>query len=292
MNAFRYMAQAKHIGKVVVSFQEHEADPVPLPPKQFSARKDGTYLITGGLGGFGLATAKWLAERGAKHLVLMGRSGATTEEAISSVEAMKRAGVNLVVVKADVTRKEQVARVLRSVHKRMPPLRGVIHAAMVIDDAITLQLNEERMKKVMAPKIIGAWNLHSQTLNLPLDFFILFSSISSLLGSPGQGNYAAGNSFLDALSHYRRARGLKALTVNWGGIADVGYVAKNPEIGEKLEHIGMKSLTSEKCLRILGELLQHEAIQTAVSHMDWRQVARIHIAAPTPRIAHFIEANL
>ncbi|MCI0454466.1 MAG: SDR family NAD(P)-dependent oxidoreductase [Candidatus Dadabacteria bacterium] len=292
VNAFRYMAQAKHIGKVVVSFQEHEADPSPLPPKGFSVRNDGTYLITGGLGGFGLATAKWLVERGAKHLVLMGRRGATTEEAISSVEAMKKAGVNLVVVKADVTRNEQVARVLRDVHKRMPPLRGVIHAAMVIDDAIILQLNEERMRKVMAPKIIGAWNLHSQTLDLPLDFFVLFSSISSLFGSPGQGNYAAGNSFLDAVSQYRHAQGLPALTVNWGGIADVGYVAANPEIGEKLEHIGMRSMTSEKCLTILGELLQHEAIQTGVSHIDWKQVARTHITAPTPRIAHFIEANL
>jgi NADPH:quinone reductase-like Zn-dependent oxidoreductase/thioesterase domain-containing protein/NAD(P)-dependent dehydrogenase (short-subunit alcohol dehydrogenase family)/acyl carrier protein len=292
VSAFRYMAQAKHIGKVVVSFQEKEADVAPPSPKQLSVRQDGTYLITGGLGGFGLATAKWLVERSARHLVLLGRRGATTEEAISAVEAMKKAGVNVAVVKADVTRKEQIARVLRDIRKNMPPLRGIIHAAMVIDDGIILQLNENRMRRVMAPKIIGAWNLHAQTLNLPLDFFVLFSSISSLLGSPGQGNYAAGNAFLDALSHHRHAQGLPALTVNFGGIADVGYIAENPEVGEKLEHIGMKSLTSEKCLRILGELLQHEAIRTAVSHMDWRQVARIHIAAPTPRIAHFIEANL
>lgn len=292
VSAFRYMAQAKHIGKVVVSFQDSQVDVTPPTPKPFKCREDGTYLITGGLSGFGLATAKWMVERGAKHLVLMGRRGASTEEAVTTIDKIKKAGVKVFVAKANVTKRDQVAKVLGDIRKRTAPLRGVIHAAMVLDDAILLQLNEERMRKVMAPKIIGAWNLHAETINIPLDLFVLFSSFSSIIGSPGQGNYAAGNVFLDSLAHYRRLKGLPVLTINWGGISDVGYVANNPEVAEKLEHIGMKSLPSEVCLRILGELLQRGAVQVGVGNLDWQQLSRVHVITPTQRFAHLVEANL
>jgi len=294
-SAFRYMAQAKHIGKVVISFRDKRDKEVvvaPRPPKPFSAREDGTYLITGGLGGFGLATARWLVDRGAKNLVLMGRRGAFTQEAISAVRIMKKAGVNIMVAKADVTRKEHIARVLRDIRRRMPPLRGVIHAAMVLDDGILLQLDKGRMSKVMAPKIIGAWNLHTETLDVPLDFFVLFSSFTSLIGNAGQGNYVAANSFLDALAQYRHANGLPGLSINWGAIGDVGYIAENREVGLMLENIGVKSFTSEKCLRILGELLGHGAVQTGVAHLDWQQLARMSVIKSTPRLSNLVEARL
>src|SRR5262249_23185671 len=135
-------------------------------------------------------------------------------------------GAKIVVAQMDVTREDQVASVLARIDSSMPPLRGIIHVAGVLDDGLLLNLDRERLAAVMAPKFEGAWNLHSLTLNRPLAFFVLFSSIASVLGSPGQGPYAAANAFLDALSHHRRALGLPALTINWGPWGDVGMAAR------------------------------------------------------------------
>ena len=292
VSAFRYMAQARHIGKVVVSMHEPEVVVAPGPQEPMIVRADGTYLIVGGLGGFGLAAAQWLVEQGARHLVLMGRSGASSPAAVVAIEAMREANVDVVVARADVTEAEQVTGVLGDIDRSMPPLRGVIHAAMVLDDALLIHLNQERMRNVMAPKVIGAWNLHTQTLDMPLDFFVSFSSFTSIIGTPGQGNYAAANAFLDALAHYRRAHGLPALTVNWGAVADAGYVSQNPDVGRTLEHIGLKSLPAQRLLRILGDEIQHRAVQVAVAHLDWPQLAKAHVIHVSRRFAHLIEASL
>lgn len=281
--AYRSLAQAKHIGKVVVSLQEPDVAPASEEKVTFCA--DGTYLITGGLGGFSVAVAQWMAEHGAKHLVLMGRSGASTPAAKATIETLEKAGVHVVVAQADVTQPEQVKRVIADISQSMPPLRGVIHAAMVLEDTLVLQLNEERMQKVMAPKIIGAWNLHTETLNIPLDFFMLFSSVSSSVGNPGQGNYVAANAFLDTLAHHRRAQGLPALTINWGAVTDVGYVAENSEVGEHFKRIGAKPLPSQQALKMLGLLLEKQAIQTTVAPVDWQRWSKIHAAGLLPRFS-------
>jgi len=157
---------------------------------------------------------------------------------------------------------------------------------MVLDDALLQQLNEERMRNVMAPKVIGAWNLHTQTLGMPLDFFVLFSSFTSIIGNPGQGNYVAANAFLDALAHHRRAQGLPALTVNWAAVADVGYVAQNPEVGQKLEQFGVKPLPSQHMLKILGALLQRQAVQIGVGHLNWQRLAKFHSIGTSPVFSH------
>jgi acyl transferase domain-containing protein/acyl carrier protein len=290
VSAFRYMAQARHTGKVVVSMHEDVAvTPRPKPP--LALRDDGTYLITGGLGGFGLAVARWLADHGARHLVLIGRSGLSSPAAEAAVTALRESGVEVVVAAADVTAESQVAALLAEIRRSMPPLRGLVHAAMVLDDALLPQLDEERMRAVMAPKVPGAWNLHMQTLADPLDFFVSFSSLTSMIGNPGQGNYVAANAFLDALAHHRRLQRLPALTVNWGAVSKVGYVAQNPEIGEKLDHVGVKSLPAHQLLRILGELLRHDAVQIGVGHIDWPRLAKVHLIRATPRFAHLIEAT-
>jgi NAD(P)-dependent dehydrogenase (short-subunit alcohol dehydrogenase family)/acyl carrier protein len=254
-------------------------------------RDDATYLVTGGLGGFGLAVAHWLVEQGARHLVLTGRSGASSPAAEAAVTAMREAGIAVFVAKADVTQESQVDAMLANVRRSMPPLRGVIHAAMVLDDALLAQLNEERMRKVMAPKVIGAWNLHTHTLVDPLDFFVSFSSFTSMIGNPGQANYVAANAFLDALAYHRRLQGLPALTVNWGAVSGVGYVAQNPEIGQKLEHVGVKSLSAQQLLAILNVLLRHKAVQMGVGHIDWPQLAKVHLIRVSPRFAHLVEAT-
>src|SRR5258708_11587520 len=139
---------------------------------------------------------------------------------------MERTGAQVTVAREDVTREEQVAGVLAGIDESMPPLRGIIHAAGVLDDGLLLNLDRERLAAVMAPKVEGAWNLHALTLNRPLDFFVLFSSVASALGSPGQGSYAAANAFLDALSQHRRTLGLPSLTINWGPWAAVGMAAQ------------------------------------------------------------------
>jgi NADP-dependent 3-hydroxy acid dehydrogenase YdfG len=205
-NAFRYMARAKHIGKIIVSFDDAKIKVRPPTPKPLRFHADGTYLITGGLRGFGLALANWMVEHGARNLVLVGRQGASTSEAKTAVEKLKHLGVNVMAEASDVTQEGQIANLLTKTRNSMPPLRGVIHAAMVIDDGLLQHLDKERLSRVMAPKVLGAWNLHTLTLNDPLDLFICFSSFTSMIGNPGQGNYVAANAFLDALAHHRRAQ--------------------------------------------------------------------------------------
>lgn len=287
--AFRYGEQGKQIGKIVVSLQDADVVVAPTIEDQVTINPDGTYLITGGLGGFSLAVVRWLIENGAKHLVLMGRSGAASPASQAAVDSLKESGANVVVVKADVTSEQQVAQVIADINKSMPPLRGVMHAAMVLDDVTLLQMERESFQKVMAPKVIGAWNLHSQTANLSLDFMILFSSISSIVGNPGQGNYVAANAFLDALAHHRRSQGLSALTVNWGAVTDVGYVAQNTEVAEHLKRIGIKTLSSQQAMKMLGVLLQQQAIQTVIANLNWQQWAKFHPAASLPRFSEVVK---
>lgn len=290
-NAFRYMQQSRHIGKIVVSIHNQDA-PVqpPVPEQSLKFRNDGTYLITGGLGGFGLATAQWLVEHGARHLVLVGRRGAATPEAQLAVDAMEQAGAQVMVAKVDVSQEQQVGELLFKVRQSLPPLRGVFHTAMVLEDSIVLQLNEELLKKVMNPKVIGAWNLHAQTLEAPLDFFVLYSSITSLFGNPGQGNYVAANAFLDAMAHYRRAMGRPALTINWGALAEVGYVAERAELGERMSRRGLKSFKPEKALKALGRLLQQDRIHVAVADFDWSTLSNIW-TTPSPKWSHFVSKD-
>ena len=190
------------------------------------ARGEGSYLITGGLTGLGLATARWLVSQRARYLVLAGRS-APSEEARLAIGEMERAGARVLVVQADVSRREDVDRLLGQIDGTGVPLRGVIHAAGTFDDGVLLEQRWERFEKVMAAKVAGAWNLHQATRGIPLDFFVAYSSGASLLGSTGQGNYAAANSFLDGLAGYRQSLGLPGLAINWGPWAEVGRSAWN-----------------------------------------------------------------
>ncbi len=248
---------------------EDEKVRVATAPEAPLFHADATYLVTGGLSGFGLQTAYWMVKQGVRHLVLMSRSGMATDTARETVIDMEHLGAKVVVVRADVTDYKQLAKVTADIKAEMPILRGVIHAAMVLDDATILQLDETRMYKAVAPKMLGAWNLHMLTQELPLDLFVLYSSVTSLLGSPGQANYTAGNAFLDALASYRKTIGLPALSVNWGAISDVGYVARHEMIGEQLARQVLKGIPSDHIFAILGELIRNRVTQTAVMRMDW-----------------------
>ncbi len=207
-------------------------------------RPDGTYLVTGGLGELGLLVAEWMVGRGAKHLVLVGRRGATGE-ASRVVTRLREAGAEVLVAEADVAAEAEVAEVLARIGRSMPPLRGVIHAAMVLDDGVLLQMDGQRFDAALRPKVYGAWNLHRLTLDAPLDFFVLFSSAVSLHGSAGQGNYVAANAFLDSLAHHRRFLGLPALTVDWGRWAEVRQQPQQ-RLRERMALLGMRPLDPEQ----------------------------------------------
>ena len=265
--AIRCLAQGKHIGKVVVSV--HEQAPPAVEPARLPARfaAEATYLITGGLGGIGRAVATWMAEQGAKHLVLMGR-GPASKSGQETVDALRAEGTEVVVARGDVTRADQLAAVFQSISASMPPLRGVVHAAGILDDGILARLDARRLGDVMAPKVEGAWNLHTLTRDAALDFFVLFSSAASLLGSPGQSHYAAANAFLDALAWQRRAEGRPALSINWGPWAQVGLTTK-PEQRRHLTRHGFEAMPVADGVRTLSHLLGLSATQVAVMGVDW-----------------------
>jgi acyl transferase domain-containing protein/acyl carrier protein len=272
-DAFRYMAQGRHIGKLVISMKDAAGlriadDRVPIVLDPCAA-----YLITGGLGGFGLAVADRLARRGAQRLALLSRSS-PSESAQAAVQSLRERGVEVMICQADIADREQAQRAIRSVQDAMGPLRGIVHAAMVLDDAPIERLTEGQMWKAMAPKMLGAWNLHVLTADAPLQFFVLFSSLSSIVGNPGQANYAAGNAFLDSLAYYRRTQGRCAISVNFGALGEVGHVAKNQETAERIARLGAKMMPLSETLDTLEELISSNAAQVALASIDWKQLPR------------------
>jgi len=301
-NAFRFMAQRKHIGKLVVLLEgvasarelsvpkvngatTPEAEtPAPVPAVDLKA--DATYLITGGLGGLGLTLARWLAGQGARHLALMSRS-APSDEAAAAVRELEEAGVRVLLVRGDVAKEEDVSRALAEMAATLPPLRGVIHAAGVLDDGILLQLNRERFDRVLRPKVRGAWNLHHLTTTMTLDFFLLFSSVSSVIGSPGQGNYAAANAFLDSLAHYRRGRGLPCTTINWGPWAERGMAAR-ADRERQMAQFGMHMIPLQQGVDALARVMGRNPAQVTVMSADLARMRSVFAAGPPPFLAEVL----
>ena len=229
---------------------------------------DATYLITGGLGGLGIELTKWIVEQGAQHLVLVGRSS-PNQTVKKKLQKLQQQGVEIEVFSADVSQEQQVNKLLADISPAYP-LRGIIHLAGVLDDGVIIKQDWERFAKVMHPKVAGAWNLHSQTQNLPLDFFILFSSVASLLGSPGQGNYAAANSFLDALAHYRKLQGLAALSINWSPWSQTGMAASLGSLGEqRWATMGVKVIAPQQGLQILRKIFNQSFTQVGIIPVNW-----------------------
>jgi len=271
-SAFRLMAGGKHIGKVVVAF------PTPfvprrgeLPPPGFEVKPDGCYLITGAFGGYGKVLARWLAECGARHLVLTSRSGASSPEASKFVEDLQKRGVEVRVVSADVGAPDDVRRLFAEIKSGAQPLRGLFHLAMVIDDAPLAALTPERMRTVLGPKAHGASLLHEATREMKLDCFVMFSSVSSIFGNPAQGNYSAANAFLDSLAHHRQALGLPALSVNWGVLGGEGFVARNERIADFLARQGTIAISPGEATALLESFLRAGSAQAISIRVDWRK---------------------
>ncbi|MEM7127078.1 MAG: SDR family NAD(P)-dependent oxidoreductase [Chloroflexota bacterium] len=273
VDAFRTMQQAKHIGKIVLTMPEASSSESPqLDQLTFS---DGaSYLITGGLGGLGLVLARWMVERGARNLVLVSRRGATSTHQ-EQLDALEELGAQLLVAKADVTDSTQMAKLVAQLKDSHPPLRGIIHAAGVLEDGILQQMTWSQFESVMAPKMIGAWNLHRLTQGQPLDFFVLFSSLTSLIGAAGQANYASANAFLDALAHYRHSQKLPATSVNWGAWAEVGMVAER-QLENYFRQRGQEMILPEEGMQILEEMMRQEPAQVGVASIEWSLFSETH----------------
>jgi polyketide synthase 12/myxalamid-type polyketide synthase MxaB len=255
------MAQGRHTGKVVVSHAE------TLGPKTtFTLDADGTYLITGGFRGVGLMAAQWLVDRGARHLVLTGRQ--TPELSNSTFQAIQARGVQLRCVQADISDEKAMRCVLEGLRETMPPLRGVIHSAGVLDDGILLQQSWERFATVFAPKVAGSLVLHRLTASDPLDFCVFFSSIASVFGSPGQSSYAAANAFLNGLAQARNAAGKPSLSINWGAWAGAGMAVDRGLISRARES-GYGVLEPGAGFQALEVALMAGRSQVMISPVDW-----------------------
>ncbi|MEO8804874.1 MAG: type I polyketide synthase [Burkholderiaceae bacterium] len=256
--AFRFMAQARHVGKIVVR-----------PAAAACISGLATYWITGGFGGLGLETARWLVASGARHLVLSGRH-APGSQAAAVIGELQALGATVATFEADAADRPRMAAVLEQMVHDMPPLRGVIHAAGAVDDAVLQRQTWARFQSVLRGKAHGAWVLHDITRHLPLDFFVMYSAAGVLLGAAGQGAYPAANAELDALAQARRRGGLPALSVAWGAWADVGMAARLAETGHDVWAArGLGKITPANGLAALLRLMQDGSTHAAVLPIDW-----------------------
>lgn len=247
----------------------HNLNLVGKNTASFNIKSDASYLITGGFGGFGLGMAQWLVEQGAKHLILVSRSGANSHEARSAVAELTSKGAHVKAAAVDIADAARVHELLMDIETHMPPLKGIFHAAGVLDDRELIAMDDQSLAKVMQPKALGAWNLHHLTYHLSLDCFVLYSSISALIGNRNQGNYVAANLFLDSLAHYRHAQGLAATSINWGALADVGMAANNPSVIGHLAHVGINAFSQAQALEAFSALLQAPVAQVGIFNVDW-----------------------
>ena len=269
-DALRFMAQAKQVGKVVIDFDD-AADVViaPLETRRDAVRADATYLVTGAFGGVGIEVVRMLARRGARHLVLTGRSGASSDAARTLLDDLRQAGVVVREARVNVADPEAVRGLLDDMDGTMPRLAGVFHAAAVLDDALIPNLDHDRVARVMTPKALGALVLDAATRPLELDHFVLFSSATSLIGNPGQGSYVAANVVLDTLARQRRAQGLAATAINWGAIGDVGMLAEDNAATRQLDLAGVHRIPVADAMTALSRLLDRDPGIVAVMNVDW-----------------------
>ncbi|MDY6988819.1 MAG: SDR family NAD(P)-dependent oxidoreductase [Thermodesulfobacteriota bacterium] len=265
---------------------------LPATQKGASIHPDRSYLITGGLGALGLRVARRLVDREARYVVLTGRR-APSPAAQEAMTRMEGVGCTILALQADMARPDEVSLMLERIQRSMPPLAGIIHAAGIVDDALLIRQDLKGFKRVMAPKVDGAWNLHEGTRDMPLDFFVLFSSVASLLGSTGQGNYGAANAFMDALAHFRHTQGLPALTINWGAWAKIGMAAAMGEREQaRLVSQGVGSIPPDEGLNMLERLMGQDVPQVGVLPVTWSKfMEQFHHGASPMFLEAFLPAS-
>lgn len=293
--ALSLLRESRHIGKIVITLGPDAPVPVHIPATPVTIDPGATYLVTGGLGGFGAATARWLAQRGARHLALASRQGPRHAEAAAVLERLAEDGVTATAYAVDVTDPEAVRDLLVAIDGTGHPLRGVVHAAMVLDDvlddATVLELTDPRIRAVVGPKLTGTAILDELTRDRPLDFFVFYSSISALVGNLKQSSYAAANLAGEAVIRQRRAAGSRGLVVQWCAISDTGY-ADRADMVDTMRRAGFGELTSADATRILGEVLGDDSLDVVtVGNTNWTQTRKLLSTVGAPRFAEMLPAQ-
>jgi len=268
IDAFRHMANARHVGKIVLVDDDADADVAGAP-----IRPDGTYLITGGLRGLGFLTAASLVEHGARSLALIGRRPPEAETA-AIIDGWRADGVSVLVTEGDVSERAVVADILERIEVEAEPVAGVFHAAGVLDAATLTQADWDQYERVLAPKVLGARHLDDLLADRNVDHFVLYSSIASVLGAAGQANHAAANAYLDALAHRRRAAGQAATSIAWGAWSGV-RAAADRGFEEMASADGLGALTPDEGIEALHHVLAGSAPLVVVNRGD--------LAAAVPR---------
>jgi acyl transferase domain-containing protein/acyl carrier protein len=265
-SAFRHMAQARHTGKIVIV---HESAPAPFQP----LRADGSYLVTGGLGALGLATAQWMVLRGAKRVVLVGRR-APDEHAAAVITLLRESGATVLVESLDISNDVDVGNLIRGIAETGGPLRGIVHAAGVLDDGVVMEQTWARSLRVLSPKVLGALALARHTRRERLDFFVCYSSATGVFGSPGQSSYSAANAYLDAFCHALRASGVTATSVQWGAWRDGGMAAKQGvRDASRMYAKGVRPMATGTALSALELAIASETAEVAIMSVDWNALA-------------------
>ncbi len=280
--ALRSIQHSRHIGKLMVTFSRRPPVEQSAPPA-ITLDPAASYLITGGASGFGAETARWLVDRGARQLVLVNRRGMAVPGAEDLVTALAAQGVAVSVHAVDVTDESAMRELVAAIDRGDAPLRGVVHAAMVLDDALAGDLTAERFRAVLAPKMAGALVLDRVTEGHDLDLFLMFSSAAGVVGNAGQAAYCAGNLFLEALARARRTRGLVGQTIVWGALGEVGYVARNEATAKTVTRAGVVLLSLHQVRQALDELVGGPEVAVVWSH-DGEFVRRLYSHLTTPRL--------
>ncbi len=281
-DAFRLMQRSGHIGKILITPPKPEEVKVPQERKSLRFAQDGHHVVIGGLGGFGLEICRWLADNGAHRITLTSRSAKVSEQHARLFEALAEKGVTVSAISCDVTDRAAINTLLTEL-RQSAPIKSITHAAMVLDDGIIQQLDEKRFRKVLVAKIQGASLLDELTREDKLDQFILFSSATTLIGNPGQSHYVAANGYLEGLARARRKAGKPAIAVGWGAIGDVGFLARNAEVSDKLSrHLGEATITAREGLDILKLAMEQDdgSASGAVVHIGRFAWAAAHQSLP------------
>ncbi|KAJ5094368.1 hypothetical protein N7456_010229 [Penicillium angulare] len=252
--AFLAVQVAEHSGKVVVEMNPDDSVPVvsSMSPS-ISFPGDSSYVIVGGLGGIGQSTARWMADRGARYLIILSRSGANNNAAIELVEELEQRGVVVEAPRCDIADYDSLSSLLSGYKKTMPPVRGCILGAMVLRDNLLDNMSLDEFTTTIRPKVSGSWNLH-RLLPLSLDFFVMLSSAGGVMGTRGQSNYACGNTYQDSLARYRVSRGLPALSLDLGLVRGIGFAAEHRDSLSSITKIGYRSISEKEYLVLMEHL--------------------------------------
>jgi len=252
-------------GKCFVPRLVHDFDK-KVNTRNLKIRSDATYLITGGTGGLGMLTIQWMVNKGARHFMIVSKNS-PTPEIEASLNGYRFSDIQIRAETLDISDIKRISEIVESIPSNVP-LKGIVHAAGILDDGMLIHQSWNRFQNVFAPKLYGAWNLHKITLHLNIDFFVMFSSSASFLGSQGQGSYAAANAFLDGLAQYRRNKGLPGTSINWGPWAGKGMVSASLDLPDKLRSQGYRLIQPDEGLQMLEHVIANNMTQACIMNCN------------------------